>query len=249
MANGRVELNSDIDISLSGGTEQLLTISSSGMLVLGGTRTITNVGGITLTGALTSAGTALTMTAGGDITLNGDIGLGGGALVLTAGMGDTTGNIMNDGSGTAPTLTAGSVSITQDGIFVADLLTIASNDLTLTTTATAAQMVEDWMVASGRALSLTATGNISIGAIDVGTSALTLSGMSILPVISDTMLTGGAVTLTGAVSGGNGLTIDASGDITLNDNIATGGARLTLDSETSDQSGRGRHAGGRGDYA
>ena len=228
---GRVELNSDIDIRLlDGQTAGELTISSSGMVVLGGAaRTIKHMGAITLTGNLTTAAnTALTMTAAGDITLNSNIDLGSGALVLTAGQDAGTGDIMNGGG--ARTLMASTVSLRQDGTFAAGLLVIASDDLTLRTAA--AQTVHDWMVASGRTLSLTASGDITIdGDVDAGGGDLTFDGTAIV-LGAGLTLTGGAVELSGAIAGTNGLTIDASGDITLNDNIATGDAELTLDSAT-----------------
>ena len=235
---GRVELNSDIDIRLlDGQTAGELTIISSGTVVLGGAaRTIAHAGAITLTGSLTTAAnTALTMTAAGDITLNSNINLGSGALVLTAGQDAGTGDIMNGGG--ARTLTASTVSLRQDSTFAADLLVIASDDLTLRTAA--AQTVHDWMVASGRTLSLTASGDITIGGdVDAGGGDLTFDGTAIV-LGAGLTLTGGAVELTGEIAGTNALTIDASGDITLNDNIATGGAGLTLDSATAINLGAG----------
>ena len=235
---GRVELNSDIDIRLlDGQTAGELTIISSGTVVLGGAaRTIAHAGAITLTGSLTTAAnTALTMTAAGDITLNSDIHLGSGALVLTAGQDAGTGNIMNGGG--ARTLTASAVSLKQDGTFVADLLVIASDDLTLRTAA--AQRVQGWMVGMNRTLSLTASGDITIdGDVDAGGGDLTFDGTAIV-LGAGLTLTGGAVELTGEIAGTNALTIDASGDITLNDDIATGGAGLTLDSATAINLGAG----------
>ena len=235
---GRVELNSDIDIRLlDGQTAGELTIISSGTVVLGGAaRTIKHAGAITLTGSLTTAAnTALTMTAAGDITLNSDIHLGSGALVLTAGEGSGTGDIMNGGG--ARTLTASTVSLKQDGTFAAGLLVIASDDLTLRTAM--AQTVHDWMVGMNRTLSLTASGDITIGGdVDAGGGDLTFDGTAIV-LGAGLTLTGGAVELTGEIAGTNALTIDASGDITLNDNIATGGAGLTLDSATRINLGAG----------
>ena len=236
--SGRVELNSDIDIRLlDGQTAGELTISSSGMVVLGGAaRMIAHAGAITLTGSLTTAAnTALTMTAAGDITLNSDIHLGSGALVLTAGQGAGTGDIMNGGG--ARTLTASTVSLRQDSTFAADLLVIASDDLTLRTAA--AQTVQGWMVGMNRTLSLTTRGDITIGGdVDVGTGGLALDGRTIILGAGIT-LTGGAVELTGVIDesastptdgkGGNdALTIKASGVLTLNNNINTGTGALTL---------------------
>ena len=239
---GRVELNSNIDIRLLGGqTDGELTLSSSGMVVLSGAaRTIKHAGAITLTGSLTTeTNTALTMTAAGDITLNNDINLGSGALTLTAGQDAGTGNIMNGGS--ARTLTASTVSLKQDGAFAADLLVIASDDLTLRTAM--AQTVQDWMGASGRTLSLTASGDITIGgAINVGSGDLTLTstgaGARITLSTANVFLEGAAVSLTGVIdrSGSGttgGLSVVASSVLTLNSNINAGTGFLNLSGEST----------------
>ena len=240
--SGRVELNSDIDIRLlDGQTAGELTIISSGTVVLGGAaRTIKHMGAITLTGSLTTAAnTALTMTAAGDITLNSNIDLGSGALVLTAGQGAGTGNIMNGGG--ARTLTASTVSLRQDGTFVADLLVIASDDLTLRTAA--AQTVHIWMVGMNRTLSLTASGEITIGGeINVGSGDLTLTstgaGARITLSTANVFLEGAAVSLTGVIdrSGSGttgGLSVVASSVLTLNSNINAGTGFLNLSGESA----------------
>ena len=239
---GRVELNSDIDIRLlDGQTDGELTISSTGTVVLGGAaRMIAHAGAITLTGNLTTAAnTALTMTAAGDITLNSNINLDAGALVLTAGQGAGTGNIMNGGG--ARTLTASAVSLKQDGTFAAGLLTIASNDLTLRTAM--AQTVHIWMVDSGRTLSLTASGEITIGGeINVGSGDLTLTstgaGARITLSTANVFLEGAAVSLTGVIdrSGSGttgGLSVVASSVLTLNSNINADTGFLNLSGEST----------------
>ena len=145
---------------------------------------------IGLTGAINASANDynLTITASGDITLNSDINLDMGTLTLTAGMGGT-GNIA-DGAG-MPTLTASTVSLTQDDAFGGTaLFTFATPTLELETAA--AQTVESWMFAvSGRTLSLTSTVAITIGRdIATGGGNLTLSGSTLT-------LSGGARTLSG----------------------------------------------------
>ena len=196
---------------------------------------------IALTGALTSAGLALTITATGDITINDDIDLGAGALTLTAGAGtdnmgaENIGNITSD-SDTTETLIAGAVSLTQTAAFgdaaVSSLFTFATTTLTassLTLNTSAAQTVLDWMVVSGRSLSLTSTGGaITTGNINTGTGDLTLNGMGIaLASNFTTSLAGRNVELIGAINEpGNDqrLNITAMEDITINNNITMAGA-------------------------
>ena len=207
-------------------------------IILGGTTTLSG-SGVLLTGAIDASGGGhgLTITATGDITLNSDINLGAGALDLTAGMGDTTGDISSGGGGGTRTLTAGTVSLTQDGTraFGPTDWTIVSNTLTLNTAA--AQTVHGWMTASGRNLSLISTGVITIteDAINLGTGNLTLSGASLAAInMAGLTITAGAVELTGVLNtsnaavGGAPVTITASGALTINNNIVTNLAALTL---------------------
>ena len=204
-------------------------------IILGGATTL-SAARVLLTGAIDASGGGhgLTITATGDITLNSNINLGAGALDLTAGMGNTTGDISSNGT---PTLTAGTVSLTQDGTraFGATDWVIASNTLTLT--AAAAQTVHGWMTASGRNLSLISTGVITINedAINLGTGNLTLSGASLAAInMAGLTITAGAVELTGVLNTSNAavdgapVTVTASGTLTINNNIVTDEAALTL---------------------
>ena len=126
--------------------------------------------------------------------------------------------------------------------FPAAVFEFATGALNLTTNG--AQTVETWMAATDRDLSLVSTGAaITIGAsINTGTGNIILSGNTGIVLGTNIMLTGAAVTLTGAINesggmGGNGgndnLGIDASGAITLNSNINLGTGALTLDSDAS----------------
>ena len=177
---------------------------------------------------------ALSITTTGVLTIGRDINTGTGALTLSGA------SIMTVGT---PQLTAREVFLMQDGAFADNLFTIAASvdALTLETTGSSvAQTVHAWMVGgTNRALSLTTTGALTIGRdINTGTSALTLSGTSIvLPASNNNLITliGGAVELTGAVDGNNSddaldnsFTITAMGDITINDNIDLGTGALTL---------------------
>ena len=172
----------------------------------------------------------LTLTAGGDITIGGDIDVRTNDLTLI-----TSGNIVTVGT---PMVTAGTLSLTQAGAFADNLFTMASLiALTLETTGTDIdQTVHAWMVGgTNRALSLTTTGVLTIGRnINTGSGNLTLSGNKGIKLSGATTLTGGAITLTGAIDesgarGNDNLTITATGDITINDDINLGpNGELTL---------------------
>ena len=158
------------DIATGGGN---LTLDGGTLTLSGGARTLSGAD-IELIGALTAPGLALIITAAGDITINDNIGLGAGALTLTAGA-----DIGNGGRTTAPTLTAATVSLMQAGAFAATArFMFAPSVGALNLTTGDAQMVHDWMVLSGRDLSLTSNGSaITIGRnIEIGTGSLTLSG-------------------------------------------------------------------------
>ena len=256
LEGGEISLSGTIDESASGnGGNENLTILASGALTLN-SNINTGTGALTLSGAPISLDSAvdtlrggvvsitgtidrgtgnLTITASGALTINNNIDTGTGNLTLTAGMGDTTGDISN-GGGTR-TLTAGTVSLTQDGTsaFGPTDWVIASNTLILNTAA--AQTVHSWMTASGRNLSLTTTGVLTINedAINLGGGNLTLSGSRIAALnAAGLTLTAAAVELTGVLNtssaavDGAPVTITASGAITLNNNIVTNLTPLTL---------------------
>ena len=211
-------------------------ILSGDTIVLGGTTTLDGAA-ITLTGEI--SGGALTVTASGVLTLNSDINIGTAALSLTAGdggAGNDAGNIV--GVGTL-TLTAGTVSLTQAGVFPSDApFTFAADTLNLEVTAATMadsdrQEVYGWMTSGDRALSLTSNRAIMIRAnIATGMGDLTLSGMTIDLGGGNITLTGRNIELTGAIaeSGSDqSFTIRARANITLNSNIRTNtGSSLAL---------------------
>ena len=215
-------------------------ILSGDTIMLGGTTTLGGAA-ITLTGEI--SGGALTVTASGVLTLNSDINIGTAALSLTAGdggAGNDAGNIV--GVGTL-TLTAGTVSLTQAGVFASDApFMFASTVNTLSLEVTAATTTDDnrqtvygWMTSDNRALSLTSNRAILIGisatntTVSTGTGDLTLDGEDIVLGFSSATLTGGNVELTGEIdkTGSDTIVIiRAMANITLNSNI-------TLDADTT----------------
>ena len=83
---------------------------------------------------------------------------------------------------------------------------------------------------SGAALTITATGDFRLnGNIDIGTGDLTLSATRGFAQLRNVILTGAAITLTGALTANNDLTINASGVLTLNNNINVGTGDLVID--------------------
>ena len=212
-------------------------ILSGDTIVLGGTTTLGGAA-ITLTGEI--SGGALTVTASGVLTLNSDINIGTAALSLTAGdggAGNDAGNIV--GVGTL-TLTAGTVSLTQAGVFPSDApFMFASTVNTLSLEVTAATTTDDdrqtvygWMTSDNRALSLTSNRAILIGlasdntTVSTGTGDLTLDGGEGIELgFGGATLTGGNIELTGVINKSGSDTvvaIRAMGNLTLNSNIRLG---------------------------
>ena len=210
---------------------------SGDTIVLGGTTTLGGAA-ITLTGAI--SGGALTVTASGVLTLNSNINIGTAALSLTAGdggAGNDAGNIV--GVGTL-TLTAGTVSLTQAGVFPSDApFMFASTVNTLSLEVTAATTTDDnrqtvygWMTDGDRALSLTSNRAILIGlasdntTVSTGTGDLTLDGGEGIELgFGGATLTGGNIELTGVINKSGSDTvvaIRAMGNLTLNSNITLG---------------------------
>ena len=206
----------------------MLPASNNNLITLTG-------GAVELTGAVDGNNSddaldnSFTITATGDITINNDINLGTGALTLTA-----TGANIVDAAGVVPTLTAGTVSLTQMDAFDDALFTLADTvgALTLRTTGPwVAQTVHAWMVGgTNRALSITTTGVLTIGRnIDTGSGDLTLIGSAMtLSGVGARTLSGGTIKLQGPLSGDNALTVTAGNVLTLNNDINTGTGALSL---------------------
>ena len=231
-----VRLNSDIHT----GAGNLHLGAFSSMIILGGDITLTGRV-VTIAGAVDESaaqpdengkggGNSLTVMAGEFITLSQDINLGAGTLTLIAGPGHLAGSVQ---PGTEVTLTASTVSVEQNEAFTPiGLIIFMTNVLTLKIAA--AQTVHEWMVKSDRDLKIIAGGDITIGGpfspgiIDIGTGDLILDSATQIVLNEDATITGGAITLTGAIEGaGNSLTINAGGMLTLNNDINLGADDLS----------------------
>ena len=232
--SGDIMLNDDINLSTGG--DLTLVATGSNNIVLGADNITLTGAVIALTGAIDASSSDnynFTITATGNITLNSDINLGtgltGGNLTLTAGMGDMVGNIMTLST---PTFMVQTLDLTQDGAFSSRPFADTSVIGTLNIDVQTAQPYADWMRGDNRTLSLTSTGAITIDAqtINLGTGDLTLEGSGIrFTNTAGLTIMAGAVSLTGAMSSTNRqLTITAGGVITLNSNIDTGTANITL---------------------
>ena len=149
----------------------------------------------------------LTLIAGGDMRISGSINNHANTLTLIAGV--RLGGEILGFSGTH-TLTASTVSLMQNGAFSQNAqFTFAADTLSLTIT-NAAQTVQDWMTSGNRALSLTASGTITINSdVNTGTGALSLtagegSETGNLVACQTCTLTAGTLALTQADAFGSG---------------------------------------------
>ena len=191
---------------------------------------------ITLGGVLTSANVSLrTNMIAGTVDIRATTGNIAATNIIVGGLAGTSIPTL------APTVT--SLTLRQNGAFGAAAPFMFGAEVTALTLETTAALTYEaaWMRGDAGVanfnLSLTSTGGaITVNSnIDVGTGDLTLSGTSIAaPNAAGLMLTAGAVELTGVLNtsnvavGGAPVTITASGALTLNNNIVTDEAALTL---------------------
>ena len=123
----------------------------------------------------------------------------------------------------------------------------AAADITgaITLVTRSAQTVQTWMVADGRSLSITSTGgditisrNVNVVGGDLTFAA---TGANNIVLGASLALTGRDISLTGAIdessSGNDGLTVTASGVLTLNSGINTGTGNMTLTGGTGGTGG------------
>ena len=251
-ASGALTLNGGINTGTSA-----LSLSGSGGITLGSALTLTG-GAIELTGDAAGAAN-LTITASGILTINNNITLtsadaltlsGAGAIVgvgtpaLTASTvslaqaeGFATDTLFTFGSGTV------SLELTTDAAQdVHDWMILTDRNLTVTS---AGNVVVRSAIGSGNrnlgtgSLTLTSTGGLVRILANITTGgAITLSGggtdginLNSTATSTDTVtLTGAAITLTGNVVSNRALAINASGTLTLNNDIAIGANALTLTS-------------------
>ena len=183
-----------------------------------GALTLTSTGGVVRILANITTGGAITLTStGGVVRILENISTTGSLTLIGAG------TIVN--GGTAPTLTASTVSLTQAEEFVDMPQFIfggAIGSLVLVTAAR--QDVHNWMIASGRNLTVTGSNRVRVlaaigsGNRDLGGGSLTLTS------------TGGDVRILADISTGGDVTLDASGTLTISSDIDIGTNALTLTS-------------------
>ena len=183
-----------------------------------GALTLTSTGGVVRILANITTGGAITLTStGGVVRILENISTTGSLTLIGAG------TIVN--GGTAPTLTASTVSLTQAEEFIDMPQFIfggAIGSLVLVTAAR--QDVHNWMIASGRNLTVTSSDRVRVlaaigaGARDLGGGSLTLTS------------TGGDVRILADISTGGDVTLDASGTLTISSDIDIGTNALTLTS-------------------
>ena len=238
--DGVLTLNNSFNVSQNNDA----TLSGAS-IVLVGTFTRIRARNITLRGAVSTSLSSVSLTAEGVITIHNDINVGTGALTLIS-----SEDISNGGAMTAPTLTADTVSLMQDGAFGSTaVFTFAANTLALTTAA--AQTVQPWMVGTTRDLSLMAGGDITLsGSINLGTTRalsltaggdITLSGNIDLGTRGLTLIAGMGSSTANSVSAqqitAGSLSVRAPGNITLNGNIDLGAGALDLRAGVGDTTG------------
>ena len=224
----RVDITGDINGSTN---NRNLTINAIRFSTLGGDTINLGTGNLTLAGQevfLRPSALAVSITAG-DVTLTGVIDESGtnfGLIVNASGVLTLNSNIAT-----------GEIDLTltgMGGIVLGNNITLAGDEVTLTGAIDESGMGDNnnLIITAGTSGTLTLNSNINLG-----TGNLTLTGGGGIALGRAITLTGGVVALTGAIdtsaSGNDGLTISASGVLTLNSNINTGttGA-LTLSGDT-----------------
>ena len=255
MAGGDITLNDNINL----GTTRSLSLTAGGDITLSGnidlgTRGLTLIAGMgsstanSVSAQQITAG-SLSVRAPGNITLNGNINLGAGALDLRAGVGDTTGNVVN--GGTARTIMAGALNLTQDGLFTDTLFnpaSTASGAVSLRISTEVAQTIHPWMVSLGTGdFSLQGASGVTLTSITTPADALARNEGTIdlraatvnlgaevsatgITLIADTIALTDATIITAILAGSVALTgtIDNFVDLTIQ---TSGTGRIVLNSD------------------
>ena len=219
-----LQIDADItvagDLTLSASNTISLTIASNNLVTLTG-RAVTINGPVSGDSPNNDTGDkSFTITASGNITINGNINVGTRTLTLTAGNGAGAGDIMN--GGTAPTLRAATVRLTQDGAFADNLFAIDPDTPSLTLTTGGAQEVRNWMASGTHDLNLMVGGDLGISTgnvdgINNGTGNLTIAADGVVAVSAAINKPTGNLTL---IAGGN-LRVSANIDIDNGTNTLT----------------------------
>ena len=222
--DGRDLGTGSLTLTSTGGAVRIFeNISTTGNITLNGATGINLNGGvgakalsgagITLTGVVVS-NRALTITATDALRVENNITLTGTSSLTL--MSATVVRIFADiSTGGDITLSGGTIGINFNN---RGAKTLSGRAITLTGAAV-----------SNRDLTLIASGTLMLNSniIATGTSALSLSGSSV-SLGGALTLTGGDITLTGAATGSANLTLDASGTLTINNDITLTGAGSTL---------------------
>ena len=136
-----------------------------------------------------------------------------------------------------PSIRASVLLMRQSVAFAEDLVRTTSSNVTgaveLRITTEADQTIHEWMLTlGGTSFSLRGVDGVTLASITLP-AALTYTGdidlqATAITLTAATTLTGGAISLTGAITASNNLTITAMGVLTLNSDITLTGAGLTL---------------------
>ena len=217
-----------LTITASGGALTLNTPITADAGSMGNVEIFATGGALELGGDINARGGALTLSSTGTnagITLNSNVTLDGAAITLTGVITEASSNdnafiVRATGQFTLNSNinTGGHLSLSGGSIVLNAPVELMGASIFLT-----------GEISGNNDLTVTAPGQIRLinnNNINIGTSALTLSGSGIV-LVGTLTLTGGAITLGGAISGG-ALTVTASGVLTLNDNIDIGTGALSL---------------------
>ena len=227
-------VTTDIAAADPGGT---MTLGVDSINTFTGDLSLAATNTITVNAAIDKPTGDLSLIAGGNLTVGANIDNGTNTLTLTAGFESGTGDLV---ACPTCTLTASTVSLTQDSAFGSSApFMFAAGTLNLTTAA--AQDYRGWMAAMGRNLSIDSPASISIGstAINLGTGNLTLDTSTvILTNATGLTITAGDFQFTaGSIAVQDGVTVSqfvviASGDIILDSNIILPTSRVELRADT-----------------
>ena len=224
------------DITVADGTRSGGDIALTGGSIAFGDAARTIIGrAIRLRGAATGAAD-LTLTARGTLTIENDIGIGANTLTLTSGVG-----AISNGGATGdnrPTLTAGTVSLSQVDEFAATrLFTFAAAIGSLEFETTVNQDVLSWMIFENTNLTVESSARVRVtaaigsGGRNLGTGNLSLTSTGGTVRIMADITTTGSITLIGGTgginfNGGTRKTL-SGGNVTLSGN-ARSDRRLTI---------------------
>ena len=241
--SGATTIVSGAALNISGGittAAEAITVSGTGISNNGVIRNIS--GNNTYSGAITLGANSEIQSNGGTLTLN----VGSGSAIAASNKNLTfdapIGNItvadpIATGSGTLTktgnetlTLSAantytGATTISDGTLAISNATGLGTTDAA-TTVASGGSLSISGGITVAEAITINGTGHSSGGAIIFTANNNTYSGAITLGATSTIVSTGGAQTISGAVNGGNGLTITADGNLVIS-GIVGGSTELT----------------------